>query len=847
MAIQDYLGVPLGETGLLQDRLSYREKKANNWRWIEHKIDHYSNSYSNYSDNGENDKLYLNYRLWNGRGVKVTRPNSPIGSKDMEEEGYYFSDEDIPHHDIIIPIGKSLYGQQQLMSFRPMVTDSSMTNVNLKKKKKLELRKKWIQETILGPIKEQALQEWLLENNLQDPSQIPPEQQEQAQQQISEKEKTLTPKDIERYFSEEYKSPSEMQLQQITEYVLRRDKLKFWTDENFKHFLITGKQIYDTGIRNGKAYVRILNPLGFSCGGPDDAMFIEDMDWAMYEEDITLATLFNDHGAEIKVSDLKKLEKMFNSHTTTHNRGEFPEPMNTRIAQYDAKTGFFDNAPHLGTKEGQEFIKELYRKFGGNTYAQIEGIKRVKVVFKSLRKLKLVDRYDRKQNKYTQFWADDSYEKDPTKDVRIREVWLPYLYQGERVGYGDDALYFNKGPVPNQYKSINNPWDVKLPFMGAEYSKLFNNTENVAPIDLAKPWQDKFNIQLAKITEIEATDVGKIIAVATGLKPKDWSYGKWMMMAKYGKILPLDSSNEDVNGIDASMFKNLDLSQMQDLASKIQYLDWIRNQAALAMSYNPARLGQIVPQAAVSNTQQNIQQSSYQTQDIFSLHNEIVERVLNRHILNERAALKDNDFIASYILDDMSRADLVLDKELFDTAEIGIVLRNSAEDFNTLNSIKQLGQAMIQNQIITFPEFIRLQLANNMADALNIAERAEQKMLERQEQMAKQQDAQQQQVMAMQKEMADMQRMYEAKEKQLDRENKLDVVSIDSMKFAKQMDANRNNTLDTIEKELVTIAANSEEADKTREHEKLLKELELKNRIEVEKLKAKNKPVAKSK
>ena len=89
---------------------------------------------------------------------------------------------------------------------------------------------------------------------------------------------------------------------------------------------------------------------------------------------------------------------------------------------------------------------------------------------------------------------------------------------------------------------------------------------------------------------------------------------------------------------------------------KVQYLDWIRNQAALAMSYNPSRLGQIQASMAVTNNQQNIQQSTYQTQDLFSLHNEVVERVINRHVLNERAALKDNDYVASYVLDDMSLA-----------------------------------------------------------------------------------------------------------------------------------------------------------------------------------------------
>lgn len=843
MAIQDYLGIPVEHIGSLKHRVSYKEKKANNWKWIEEWIDYYDAGYDSNVQDEEIEKILFNYRLWNGRGVYKTQVDSPINSSLLQEEGLYFEGENIAHYDIITPIGKSLYGQQQMMSLRPIATDTSLTNVNIRKKKKLQLRQQWLEETYINPIKEQAKQEWMLENNVQDLNTIPPEQQQQAQQQIQQKASYLTPSDIDRYMAEEYKSPSETQLQKITDFVLKRDKLKYWTDENFKHLIISGKEAFDTGIRNGSAYARILNPAGLRYGGGDNAHFLEDMDWVVYEEYITLSQLFNDHGSEITPSMLKKLELAFNDHgSPIFNRGEFPEPMNTRIAQHDARTGFFDKAPNLKTKEGQEFIKTLYSKFGSHSYAQLEGIRRIKVVFKSLTKVKLVDRFDREQNKYTQFWVDDSYEKNPFKDIRVREVWIPCVYQGYKVLEGSNAFYFEKGEVPNQYKSYKNPFDVKLPIIGGEYSKLFNNTENVAPLDLAKPWQDMFNIKMASIQQREGTNIGNVFAVSMNMKPKDWTWGKYLMMIKYGKIVPLDTSNEDINGIDGQMLKSMNLSDLQNLAADLQQLDWIRNQAALSMSYNPARLGQIVPQQAVTNAKENITQSSYQTQDLFTIHNEIVERLLNRHILNERAALKDNDFVASYILDDMSRADLILDKELFDMAEIGIVVRNNSEEFKALMDIKSLGQAMIQNQMITFPEFIRMYLANNMADMLNISERAEKKMLERQQEA---QQAQQEQAKMVEQMRADMQKMqmeYDAQQRQLDRLNKIDVVGIDAMKFKNQMDVDANNISDSKETEAMKLEQETIENQKDRDHEIELKKIEAQNKKEVEAIKARNKP-----
>lgn len=237
------------------------------------------------------------------------------------------------------------------------------------------------------------------------------------------------------------------------------------------------------------------------------------------------------------------------------------------------------------------------------------------------------------------------------------------------------------------------------------------------------------------------------------------------------------------------------------------------------MSYNPSRLGQIAPSMAVTNNQQNIQQSTYQTQDLYTLHNEVVERVLLKHILNERAALKDNDYIASYILDDMSIADLKLDKELFNVAEIGISIRNSSQDYNNVMEVKQLGQAMIQNGMITMPELIRLMWANNGAEILNIAERAEKKMLERQQQQQQADQQNQQAQMDSQKQIIELQQQYDSLQKQLDRDLQRVGYELESQKFANQMDIDQNNVNDALEKEREVMENDNKQNELNRKHE----------------------------
>lgn len=825
MKEKSLLGVPLHDQSLKMHKLSMEDKSSNNWAWLKEWIDYYADGSYLYDDQIDVDKTLLNYRLWNGRGVYKTDLNSPFSYRELEEEGFYFNSEDIPHFDILIPIGKSLHGQQQMMNLKPIVTDSSSSNVNFKKKKRIELYQEWIQESQLKPLEDQAFQEWLIENDITDPSQLAPELQERMKAEVEQKKASMTPEDIDKYMKKDYKSPRETLLQQITEFVVRRDKIKYWTDENFKHMIISGAQLYETGIKNNKASFRILNPIGYKSGGPEYAHFEEDMDWQVYVEKITLATLFKEHGHELTEKDLKKLKDFDINNSYHRQRGEFPEPMSTKVAEFDMETNIFDKAPHWSSKEGQAFLTELHTKFGNISNG--EGLfERTTVIFKSLRKFKLVERWNEKKQKFVEFWVDGSYIKNPKKDFSVKVVWLPHAYMGRRVDFGgaDDTFYFDLGPVPNQYRNVLEPWNITMPIMGSKYSKLFNNTPNIAPIDLAKPWQDKFNIKLAIIQEKEATDIGRIFAIADTLKPKDWSFGKWLMMARHGKLLPLDTSNEALNGMDASMFKEFNLSQLQDLAAHLQHLDWIRAQAALAMSYNPQRLGQIVPSEAVRNAQGNIQQSTYQTQDLFTLHNEVVERLLNRHIWNEKIALKENEYIASYVLDDMSIADLTLDSESLDDAEIGVTIRNSSEDYQKLELIKSLGQAMIQNQMITFPELIRLYMTNNMADAINVAEAAEEKMQKRMEQQQAAQAEQQQQIEQMKKEMRLMEQQFLSSEKALDRESREYTEKLRSMTMANQMDIDQDGQSDLVKIKEMSIA----EAEKDRQLEQKLTEQKLK-------------------
>jgi len=249
------------------------------------------------------------------------------------------------------------------------------------------------------------------------------------------------------------------------------------------------------------------------------------------------------------------------------------------------------------------------------------------------------------------------------------------------------------------------------------------------------------------------------------------------------------------------------------------------------MSYNPSRLGMQATSVSVSNNQQNIVQSSYQTYDIYNMHNKIVENLLNSLINCARIAFKENGPMRSYILDDMSIAELELDWEMINRLDLGVKVRNSSQDFENILQVKQQAQAMIQNGLISFPELIRLQWAKSGADIMNIAENAEERNAKMRQEAQQAEQEQMQQQAQMQQQLQKMQQDFELLKQANELQSREKQSQIESTRFAQQEDINRNEIADKMELEQMRIEYDTYKMEK--EHELKLNELDLK-RIDLE-------------
>lgn len=816
---------------IFNQRKTWKEKSKNNFKWAEECADYIDRLYSPYQDKKRLTRLQMNYNLYNGLGEKAMEDYA-LGNKDiLAEEGFEMDYQKVQHHPVIDQVAKAMVGEQQLRPFNPVAFDVSKYSMNTRKRKKLELLQQYLDEKIIQPIVQQTTQEWMIRNEVTDPYKLNPQQQNQMQNEINQMVEIKTPSEIKEYMRKDYKSPEEIQAQKIMDFLNSYLELKFITDKGFEQGVITGEEIYRVGIRHNRPFVDLVNPLGFYYTSRPNSIFIEDGVTWKYEQYVMLNDIYNWHGDEIKNS--KKLkDKLDRFIETNHDTwGAGPVIFEQEVAS--GNVAIVDASPDIRSQEGQEYIRNILAT-GYHGVNRGGDVRYSHTAWKGLRKLKQIKRYNPDEDNIKSIWQDESYrfnplqDRDGYKDIEEHVVWVPELWQTTVVDYD---IYFQKEPIPYQNLSLDNPWDIKGPYIGAEYNRLMGNSSNVAPMDLGKPWQYKFNVQMAKIHELEATDMGKVIMASFNAKPQGWSWKKYLMMAKYGKILPVDLNQEGVNpAIDSTVFKQLDMSTIQDIAAKLQYLEFIKQQISLSMGYNPSRMGLQSPVVSVTNNQQNIVQSSYLTNNIYNLHNKIVENLCNALVNVSRVALRDSD-IKSYILDDMSIAELEIDDQMLDRSEIMVKLRNSSEDFQNIIQLKQLMQPLVQNGLVSLPELIRLQWSKSGAEIQNIAETAEERMNQQRQDAQEEQQMLIQQQADIQRELENQKQEFELLKQRLEHENNKEVEVISSTRYAQEQDINKNQIDDDYEIELLKQQLEKEKLELEKEKFKVeteLKRLELK-------------------
>lgn len=606
----------------------------------------------------------------------------------------------------------------------------------------------------------------------------------------------IPPKSIEslsKWYDQSYSDIREQMGNQVLQYLLEKEKLKLKFNKGFEHANIVAEEIYYVGIDNGEPVCRVVNPLNFFYDKNPDLDVIEDAQWAMEERFMSVGQVIDEYGDFLTEDQLEKLDT-----------GQLGGNRNNLGMQ----PGF--------VYEGKEVVsfKPAPGQSNGNMNSGAgKHISVIICVWKSMRKMGFVSYIDEHGEKQETI-VDDTF-KVPAyatwdkiregyvwDDIFFQWSWINEVWKGTKIG---NDFYVDINPLPNQCRSMENPYECKLPYVG----RVYNNLNSVATslVDLMKPHQYLYNIIWFRLETEIAKAKGKAFLMDLAMLPK--SHGidleKWMYYFDNLGVAYVNSMEEgregDPNTVSKfNQFTQIDRSVSQSIAQYIVILNKLEEMVGTICGINRQREGQASPAETATGVQANLVQSSHITEPIFYIHNEVKKQVLTQLLEAAKIAYVDGKK-TQYILDDMYRVMLQVDGEMFNDSDYGVFVSDAQKDNVVMEKLQQLAQVALQNEQLNYKDIIKIFKSNSISEIENtltksaeekqaIAEKAQQAELQNQQLIAKQQ--------------IEAQRESDAREDARNTENnetKVKVAEIGALGFSKDTDTDTNGIPDVLEVE----------------------------------------------
>ena len=827
------------DTDGFRTRLTRKQKEKSNFAAMLDRMDWYDiGQHSDFRDKNRVKKFKMNYGLMEGV-LDVKMYDDPLCFKVGPEE-VSFDYQNVSHYPLISQVAKTIIGEESSRPFNPMIKDNTPDFQTYFKKESSERVEMHLQ-SLLNKKKQELTLNILKSSGVEDPYSLSPEDQMAIQQEVQFQLEKNSPENIIDYMKYDFQTPTAKQAQKMLDYLREYHNIKFKNTLGFKHAVCTAEEYYFQGERNGQLVFEEVPPIYFNWGGSLGVEWSQHGTWAKRENWLTYQDVTQRHAEHLSERDLKDLDFYHEPFGGFSGKDIFDTPYHRKV-QYeygrrpDLQAKFGDI--NIKTKEGQRRMLEMYseiytpdlfaHKDAGNKVIgnDIFGIREAHITWRDKRILKKVKRPINGELKT--FYLDEHYEERP-EDYEVQKIWVDEVWEGYKLGTYE-AKYVNVRPVPYQYKSLDNPYGVDLPYYGKKYNSNNGVSPNVSLIDLGKTFNKDFDITMSGLKHDLATNHGKKLLITLNAKPDEYKMQEWLDLIRNSPFIPVDFSKKGLSQLDFQFSKEVDLSKMSDIAGKINLLQVFRDGVAWSMYFNNARLGSQGQYANTTNIQSNQQASYHQTALFFEQHRLIMEKALQAFLNYARFYYKDNLDKAKVFLDDVSLAELATGPYTA-FSEMGISLSNSPAEMQKLSVLKQQALTLIQNG--SRPESVlKMILADSETEVQELI-RKESRDIEqrRQEELKIQQDQFN----------AGLQQKMQADDKKLQNEykmhrEKLDTSTqntlIDSQKFANQQDIDQNGQNDLLTGKLAELEAKLKMHDDVMALER--EKLQLKEKLEQE-------------
>lgn len=689
-------------------------------------------------------KKQVNYNLYNSIIDKedFTYVTNPYGLKE-EFPGR------LENYNIITPKLKLLEGEEIKRPFNFRIVAVNQDAVSQMQEKQKGLVLQYLESELVAELQKQGV-------NIQNPEQPP-----------------QTPEQVQKYSTYSMNDMRELTANRLAEYLIKQQNLEYKFNKGFKDSLITAEEFYYVGIENGEPVCETVNPLDFDYDKNPDKDFIEDSQWAAHTKYCTPSEVLDVYGSDLKDSEVDQLDS-----GTTGPSGQ------TRLSE----------GPSTGPLIPITYTRPAFDHTHRNGYVRV-----TRVEWKSMRKIGYLTSYDPETLEKVETIVDESYIPVKENGETVEWLWISEVWEGTKIGNG---IYTRIRPKTVQYRSIDNPSQCKLGYVGAVHNA--RNSTPTSLVDLVKHHQYLYNVIMYRMELEIAKAKGKkmVMDIAQIPRSQGMDIEKWMYYFDTIGIAFINSFEEGKGKFQGqtsafNQFSGVDMTLSQSVGQYIHILEKIEDMASELMGVTRQRLGAITSSETVGGVERSVTQSSHVTEPLFYLHNEVKKNVLTQLIECAKVAYPEGKKI-NYILDDMGRMMLTIDAE-FINADYGIFVTNSAKEVKGLEDLKALANQAISSGMITLKEAATIVTSQSISQVDNIIAQGEAaKQAETQQEQQLQQQLQQQKEQAMMDQQEKLQDRLDQREV-LKGEIEKEVAAISAIGYAKDTDINSNGIPDVFE------------------------------------------------
>lgn len=332
-------------------------------------------------------------------------------------------------------------------------------------------------------------------------SKLSPEEQQRYQEALQNGE-VMTPEQIQKYISKDYKDIAEVTAQHSLEYLKKKLNVTHEFYKGWKDALIAGEEIYYVGILNGQPCMERINPMEFNYDQSSDLEFIHDAEWCCRKMVMSATEIYDRFYDKMSEKQLNELMEMIDDERRT---GLNPEVRKTSL-----------DYPH--------YKFHAINGYNSTPFQDSNNINVWHCCWKSFKKIGFVTYIDPETGEPDELQVDESYKVVGT-ELNVEWTWVIEVWEGYRVG---EDLYIGIEPLEYQHISADNLNSQKLPYTGVVY----NNT-NSAPrslVSMMKPLQYMYIVLWYRLELAMARDKGRIPVVDVTQIPKSMGIdvNKWM-------------------------------------------------------------------------------------------------------------------------------------------------------------------------------------------------------------------------------------------------------------------------------------------------------------------------------